>query len=217
MHRQDGQRDAARRPSPACTSICRRRLLAGPWCLAWTRVAFAIGQSGAAPSHVVACLVLRSGFCQLASWALRRRSVDAPRATLTAELRRGPVLPSPRAGRRLRLRSPRGADRAAGGAARDVAAAGARSATGRVEHARVARSGRFLRAGDLLVVNDTRVFAGAAARPARAERRGGRVPAAVAACRRPRRRRGRVRRADAPGPEAEAGRAGAVRRDRRAR
>ena len=65
-----------------------------------------------------------------------------------------------RARRGLRFRASRGIDRAAGGAAWDVAPAGpAPCDRATIEHARIADIGRFLRRGDLLVVNDTRVFA----------------------------------------------------------
>ena len=54
-------------------------------------------------------------------------------------------------------------------------------ATGAVAHTRFAALPDLLAPGDLVVVNNTRVFPGAPARPPRAERRGGGVPACCAA------------------------------------
>ena len=69
------------------------------------------------------------------------------------------MLPSHRARRRLRFRAAGRADRAGGRSARNVAPAGPAPATGEDRARTHRRPRRFLRRGDLLVVNDTRVFA----------------------------------------------------------
>ena len=93
-------------------------------------------------------------------------------------------------------------------------------AAGSLAHTAVSALPELLRAGDLLVVNNTRVFPGAAARPSRPERRRGRVSAGRSgtvarhgAGRRPIACQARVDLlggADAPGAEIETGGAGGV-------
>ena len=87
---------------------------------------------------------------------------------------------------------------------------------GRVEHARVARAGAVPASGRPAGRERHARVRRAADRAAGAERRRGRVPAAVAAGGRSG-RGGRMRRADASGPEAQARRARAIRAARPAR
>ena len=65
--------------------------------------------------------------------------------------------------------------------------------SGQIEHARVSQLPEFLRDGDLLVVNDTKVFPARLLGDARAERRRRRMPAAVEPRRRGARRPGLAR------------------------
>ena len=108
---------------------------------------------------------------------------------------------------RLRLRPPRRTDRPGCRRRAGLAAAGGRARDRRDAPRAVGGSAAFLRAGDLLVVNDTRVFA--ARLLGRRVPSGGAVECLLLSRPAPCRRRVDLRRADASGTEAEA------RRDRR--